>query len=100
LGTEKITVKVQAYGDTAYGWAMEDSEGLVKLIANRSTGHLLGAHIMAPEATNLLQPLITAMSFGITAHCLARDQYWIHPAMAEVDENALLGLDVTESSNL
>ncbi|HIW47203.1 MAG TPA: mycothione reductase [Candidatus Yaniella excrementigallinarum] len=100
LGTEKITVKVQAYGDTAYGWAMEDSEGLVKLIANRSTGHLLGAHIMGPEATNLLQPLITAMSFGITAHCLARGQYWIHPAMAEVVENALLGLDVPESSNL
>ena len=100
LGTEKITVKVQAYGDTAYGWAMEDSEGLVKLIANRSTGHLLGAHIMGSEATNLLQPLITAMAFDITAHRLARGQYWIHPAMAEVVENALLGLDVPESSNL
>src|SRR5699024_6144023 len=100
LGTEKITVKDKAYGDTPYGLAMEDSEGLMKLIANRSTGHLLGAHIMGPEATNPLQPLITAMSFGITPHCLARGQYWIHPAMAEVVENALLGLDVPESSNL
>jgi len=100
LGTEKITVKVQSYGDTAYGWAMEDSEGLVKLIAKKSTGQLLGAHIMGSEATNLLQPLITAMAFDITAHRLARGQYWIHPAMAEVVENALLGLDVPESGNL
>jgi mycothione reductase len=27
-------------------------------------------------------------------HDLARGQYWIHPALAEVVENALLGLKV------
>ena len=99
-GSEAITTKIQAYGDTAYGWAMEDSDGFVKLIANTSTGKLLGAHIMGPEATNLLQPVIMAMSFGMTAHQMARGQYWIHPAMAEVVENALLGLDVPESGLL
>ena len=91
---------MQEYGDTAYGWAMEDSGSFVKLIANKSTGLLLGAHIMGPEATNLLQPLIMAMSFGITAHQMARGQYWIHPAMAEVIENALLGLEVQDSGLL
>lgn len=99
-GSDAITVKVQPYGDTAYGWAMEDSDGFVKLIADKSTGKLLGAHIMGPEATNLLQPVLTAMSFGITTHQLARGQYWIHPAMAEVVENALLGLDVPDSGYL
>lgn len=100
FGNDAITVKIQAYGDTAYGWAMEDSHGFVKLIANRSTGLLLGAHIMGQEATNLIQPVIMAMSFGITAHELARGQYWIHPAMAEVVENALLGLEVPDSGRL
>lgn len=100
FGQDAITVKIQAYGDTAYGWAMEDSHGFVKVIANKSTGLLLGAHIMGPEATNLLQPIIMAMSFGITAHQMARGQYWIHPAMAEVVENALLGLDIPESGQL
>lgn len=99
-GDNAVSVKVQAYGDTAYGWAMEESDGFVKLIANTSTGLLLGAHIMGAEATNLIQPLIMAMSFGITAHQMARGQYWIHPAMAEVVENALLGLDVADSGNL
>ena len=99
-GAEAITVKVQSYGDTAYGWAMEDVDGFVKVVAEKSTGHILGAHIMGQEATNLIQPLLTAISFGITAHQLARGQYWIHPAMAEVVENALLGLDVPDSGHL
>jgi len=36
------------------------------------------------------------MSFGRTAHEVARGQYWIHPALMEVVENALLGIDVHE----
>ncbi|NLD85199.1 MAG: mycothione reductase [Actinomycetales bacterium] len=88
-----ITVKNQEYGDVAYGWAMEDSVGCCKLIADRSTGHLLGAHIMGAHAPSLIQILIQGMEFGLTVPDMARKQYWIHPAMAEVVENALLGLD-------
>jgi len=86
--------KSQAYGDTAYGWAMEDSMGVCKLLADPATGELLGAHIMGYQASNLIQPLIQAMSFGQSAQELARGQYWIHPALSEVVENALLGLEL------
>ncbi|MFW0784706.1 mycothione reductase [Gordonia sp. CPCC 206044] len=89
-----ITVKVQAYGDVAYGWAMEDTTGFCKLIAERGTGKLVGAHIIGPQAPTVIQPVIQAMSFGLPAHEMARGQYWIHPAMPEVLENALLGLDI------
>ncbi|QZS55745.1 mycothione reductase [Rhodococcus opacus] len=89
-----ITVKVQAYGDVAYGWAMEDDEGLCKVIAERGTGRLLGAHVIGAQASTVIQPLIQAMSFGLTAQQMARGQYWIHPALPEVVENALLGLDL------
>ena len=88
-----MTVKTQDYGDVAYGWAMEDSVGCCKLIADRATGLLLGAHLMGAHAPSLVQILIQAMEFEITVPDLARNQYWIHPAMAEVVENALLGLD-------
>lgn len=87
-----ISVKIQDYGDVAYGWAMEDTTGIVKLIAERGTGRLLGAHFMGYQASALIQPLIQAMSFGLTAPEMARGQYWIHPALPEVVENALLGL--------
>ncbi|ORJ56888.1 mycothione reductase [Mycobacterium simiae] len=88
----KISTKIQDYGDVAYGWAMEDTTGIVKLIAERGTGRLLGAHIMGYQASSIIQPLIQAMSFGLSAPEMARGQYWIHPALPEVVENALLGL--------
>lgn len=88
-----ISVKIQDYSDVAYGWAMEDSTGFAKVIAERGTGRLLGAHIMGYQASSIIQPLIQAMSFGLTAPEMARGQYWIHPALPEVVENALLGLE-------
>ena len=80
------------YSETAYGWAMEDTKHFVKVIADPASGLLLGAHLIGPQASSLIQPLVQAMSFGQRAIDVARGQYWIHPAMAEVVENALLDL--------
>jgi mycothione reductase len=91
-------VHVQAYGDVAYGWAMEDDTGFCKVLAERSTGRLLGAHILGPDASIVIQPLIQAMSFGLTATEMATGQYWIHPALPELIENALLGLRLQEGA--
>ncbi|HZU49632.1 MAG TPA: mycothione reductase, partial [Mycobacterium sp.] len=87
-----VSCVIQDYGDVAYGWAMEDTTGIVKIIAERGSGRLLGAHIMGYQASSIIQPLIQAMSFGLPAHQMARGQYWIHPALPEVVENALLNL--------
>ncbi|NLS10596.1 mycothione reductase [Nesterenkonia sp. MY13] len=94
IGSENVTTKTQRYGDTAYGWAMEDTYGVFKVIADKRNGQLLGAHAMGYQASNLIQPVVHAMSFGQDAQTVARGQYWIHPALMEVTENALLGLDV------
>ncbi len=85
-------VKIQDFGDVAYGWAMEDSTGICKIIVNDDSGEILGAHLMGHQASTLIQPLIQAMSFGLGAQDMARGQYWIHPALPEVIENALLAL--------
>jgi mycothione reductase len=82
----------QDYAGTAYGWAMEDTTSFAKLLADPGTGRILGAHFLGPQASNLVQPVIQAMSFGQTAHDVARGQYWIHPALMEVVENLLLAL--------
>jgi mycothione reductase len=87
-------VAVQPYANVAYGWALEDTTGFCKLLAERGSGRLLGAHIMGPQASTVIQPLIQAMSFGLTANDMATGQYWIHPALPEVVENALLQLDI------
>lgn len=88
----RIKVKVQDYGDVAYGWAMEDTTGIAKLIVDDETGLLLGAHIMGHQASSLIQPVVQAMAFDLPAREMARGQYWIHPALPEVIENALLAL--------
>lgn len=80
------------YSEIAYGWAMNDPEGFAKILADPETGRLLGAHIIGPQASVLIQPLIQAMSLGQDAATVARGQYWIHPAMSELVENALLDL--------
>nr|WP_090343680.1 mycothione reductase [Mycolicibacterium malmesburyense]CRL74830.1 mycothione reductase [Mycolicibacterium malmesburyense] len=88
----RIKVKIQDYADVAYGWAMEDTTGIAKLIVDDDTGLLLGAHIMGHQASSLIQPVIQAMAFDLPAQDMARGQYWIHPALPEVIENALLAL--------
>ena len=90
----RYVVKLQAYGDTAYGWAMEDTTGVCKVIADPATGELLGAHLMGHQASILVQSLIQGMSLGQTVTEMAHGQYWIHPALCEVVENALLGLEL------
>ncbi|MDA3145964.1 mycothione reductase [Leucobacter sp. UCMA 4100] len=97
-GAEAVVTHTQRYGDTAYGWAMEDQSGLFTVIAERKSGLILGAHAMGYQASNLIQPVISAMSFGIPAHRFTRGQYWIHPALMEVTENAMLGVQPESTS--
>lgn len=78
------------YAGTAYGWALADETSFAKVLVDRSSGLILGAHIIGPQAAALIQPLIQAIQFDQTAEQLARAQYWIHPALTEVVENALL----------
>ncbi|MEO6530553.1 MAG: mycothione reductase [Specibacter sp.] len=85
-------VNTQKYADIAAGWAREYTDHFLKVLADPATGQLLGAHIIGPEAATIIQPLIHAMSFGQSSHSVARGQYWIHPALSELVENALLGL--------
>jgi mycothione reductase len=87
-----IMVKTQMYGDVAYGWAMEDTTSMCKLIADRTTRKLVGVHIMGPSASSIVQQLIQGITFGQTIDEMAHGQYYIHPALPEVIENALLGL--------
>ncbi|MFD3456641.1 mycothione reductase [Streptomyces sp. NPDC058691] len=85
-------VSVHDYADAAYGWALEDTTSFVKILANPADRTLLGAHIIGPQAATLIQPLIQAMTLGRNIDDVARDVLYIHPALTEVVEQALLAL--------
>ncbi len=46
--------------------AARDTRGLIKLVADSSSGKLLGAHILTPEAGEIIQAAVLAIRFGIT----------------------------------
>jgi mycothione reductase len=82
----------RSYSDAAYGWALEDTTSFVKVLADPATRLLLGAHIIGPQASTLIQPLIQAMCLGNTADQVSSGVLYIHPALTEVVEQALLQL--------
>jgi mycothione reductase len=88
-----IRVASRNYAETAYGWALEDTTSFVKVIADDHDRTLLGAHVIGPDAVLLLQPLLQAMMLGQTADQVAHDVLYVHPALTEVVEQALLALE-------
>ncbi len=89
---KQFAVARRDYSDTAYGWALEDTTGFVKLIADPATRRLLAAHIVGPQAPALIQPLVQAIYLDNTVEQLAHDVLYIHPAATEVVAQALLEL--------
>jgi len=83
---------IRHYRDTAYGWALEDTTSFVKILADPKTRLVLGAHIIGPQASILIQPLVQAMCLANTVDQVASDVIYIHPALSEVIEQALIAL--------
>jgi mycothione reductase len=85
-------VATRSYSDTAYGWALQDTTSFVKVLADPASRLILGAHILGPQASTLIQPLLQAMCLGNTVDEVARGVLYIHPALTEVVEQCLLEL--------
>lgn len=84
----KILVGRAYYKDTAQGAAMAEPRGFVKVIVERKTGRVLGAHIVGPYASILIQEIINAMAVGEGNFLSVVRGMHIHPAMSEVVQNA------------
>ena len=80
------------YAGSAYGWAMEDTTSFCKLIGDPLTRRVIGAHVIGYQASMLAQQLVQGIHLGNTADEMALGQIWIHPALNEVVEVALLKL--------
>jgi dihydrolipoamide dehydrogenase len=58
-------------------------EGMCKIVTDRKTDRILGVHILAPEASNLISEAALAVQYGITAQALAAVIH-PHPTMGEL----------------
>jgi dihydrolipoamide dehydrogenase len=72
--------------------AMGDTDGFVKILADKKTDRLLGAHILGPDAGTLIAELATAIEFGASAEDVARICH-AHPTLSEAVKEAALAVD-------
>jgi pyruvate/2-oxoglutarate dehydrogenase complex dihydrolipoamide dehydrogenase (E3) component len=63
--------------------ALGKTKGFVKMLAAPEDGRILGAAILGPEASDLIEPLIVAMSFGATVEQYAQIPH-LHPTLVEI----------------
>ena len=84
----KVLVGVAFYKDTAMGAAMGDVDGFVKVLVENETGKILGAHIIGPEASILIQEIVNAMVSETGTFAPIAQGMHIHPALSEVVQNA------------
>ena len=68
-----------------------DTEGFVKILADAKTDRILGAHIVGPEAGDLIQELVVAMEFAGLAEDLARSSHG-HPGLSEALKEAAMAV--------
>ena len=71
------------FNDHGKAVALGKTKGFVKMMASPKDGRILGAAILGPHASDLIEPLIVAMSFGATVDQYARIPH-LHPTLVEI----------------
>jgi dihydrolipoamide dehydrogenase len=71
--------------------ALGEREGFVKIVAERTTGEILGASLVGPEVTELLPELVLARTWELTPEEIARTVH-AHPTLSEALMEAAHGV--------
>src|SRR5690348_10703654 len=69
--------------------ALGEDQGLVKVIFDKATGQLLGAHMVGAEVTELIQGYVVAMNLETTEEELMHTVF-PHPTLSEMMKEAVL----------
>jgi dihydrolipoamide dehydrogenase len=94
-----VEYKVGSFPIKALGRARAsmDTAGLVKVLADKTTDEILGVHMIAPRAADLIMEAVTAMEYRASAEDIARICH-PHPTYSEAIKEA--ALDATEGRAL
>jgi dihydrolipoamide dehydrogenase len=72
--------------------AINETEGFVKILADEKTDKVLGAHIIGPNAGEMIAEIAIAMEFGASSEDIARTCH-AHPTFSEAIKEAALSVD-------
>ena len=93
LKADGIEYKSGVFPFAASGRALaaNDSEGMVKMLADAETDRILGCHVIGPSAADLVQQVVIAMEFGSSAEDIALTVFG-HPTLSEAVHEAALAV--------
>ncbi|VVB89195.1 Dihydrolipoyl dehydrogenase [uncultured archaeon] len=91
-GEEGILIGFKMFEETAKGTAMDLKDYFVKVILEKNTGRILGAHVIGPYASILIQEIINLMFVPGQGAAPVTGGMHIHPSLSEVVEKALYSL--------
>ena len=88
---KKLDVRVGRFPFIGNGKAVAlgEDQGMVKTIFDRKTGQLLGAHLVGPEVTELIQGFVVAMNLETTEEELMHTIF-PHPTLSETMKGSVL----------
>jgi dihydrolipoamide dehydrogenase len=87
-GEDNVLIGMQRYQDTAKGEAMGATDYFVKVLLEKGSMRILGAHIIGPQASVLIQEIINLMYTPEQSAEPIMNGMHIHPALSEVVERA------------
>jgi dihydrolipoamide dehydrogenase len=67
----------------------DDAEGLVKILADKTTDQILGVHIIGPNAGEMIAEGVLAMEYGASSEDMARTCH-AHPTLSEAFKEACM----------
>jgi mycothione reductase len=76
------------------GEAIEDKDGFVKFLVNRSDKKILGCHIIGTDASRLIHEVLVAMKAGDGTINGIRKTIHIHPALSELVARAAEAIEI------
>ena len=89
---EDYNVGMFPFAASGRALAADDTDGLVKILADGETDRILGCHVIGPSAAELVQQVAVAMEFGSTAEDLGL-MVFAHPTMSEAVHEAALAVN-------
>ncbi len=78
-----VTVKKAFFRSNGKAVAMNETDGLLKMIVDNETRQIVGCHICGAHAADLIQEVVTAMNAGATIDLLTSSIHG-HPTLSEV----------------
>ena len=87
----EIEVGVFPFAASGRAMASGEAQGMVKIIAEKSTDRILGVHILGPQASEMIAQAVISMEFSASAEDLGLTMF-AHPSLSESVHEAALSV--------